>query len=170
MPLGSRRRRTTGRTLPLGSLRQRTTGDLSQQEFLDVLVGTEGATRWEAFFLIGIWEMWRVESGWCISGYNSCGCNWRWSGSVRAGSEPFEPQTGPQTGPKRPRRDGVKHRSALRRVRCLLSGGSGLLLIRASLKDNCTHSRPCFCLRLPWPGGTRFVADGHTVSNAPDLF
>ena len=36
-------------------------------------------------------------------------------------------------------------------------------------KDNCTHSRPCF-LRLPWPGGTRFFADGHTVSNAPDLF
>ena len=34
-------------------------------------------------------------------------------------------------------------------------------------KDNCTHSRPCF-LRLRWPGGTRFFADGHTVSNAPD--
>ena len=88
---------------------------------------------WEAFFLIGIWEMWRVESGSEPLGEHLI-MVYRWlqfmwlqlevvGGPVGVGSEPFEPQTGPQTGPKRPRPDGVKHRSALRRVRCLLSGG-----------------------------------------------
>ena len=58
---------TTGRTLPLGSLRQRTTGDLSQQEFLDVSVGTEGATCNCATSVVGgffpHWLLGNVESG-----------------------------------------------------------------------------------------------------------
>ena len=137
---------------------------------------------WEAFFLIGIWEMWRAESGSEPLGEHlsmvSRGCSWRLS-ETRSGSawSPLSHKPAPKRAP-----NDASIGAATSEMPFV--GGSGLLLIRAILTFPRTtahlirailtfprttaHIRGC--LRLSWPGGTRFVADSHTVSNAPDLF
>ena len=147
--------------MPLGSLRQRTTGDLSQQEFLDVLVGTEvghaqlfQACCGRGFFLH--WHLGNVESGeWkrapgrapqhgasvaTIHAAAIGGCRKPGRGRFGALSATSQPPNRPQTTPTGRRQASIGAATS----EMPFVGGVWIAPDPGNFdlsKDNCTHSR-----------------------------